>query len=193
MHPGRPIEEGATVEDIFGHLVAITVTGQAAVLGVSDTLWELDRRGELAVYAAIVVAPLDGTYAEVDVNCPDSVPSARVALRHLLAAAGSVETASVSEPNYEGYANLVQSVALLEHVAGAALIAELQEEDPRLLDEAVATLDGRIIRARQRIVNSPLQSEERLWTLRKKASRSEGVARRRHLERAARLSRAVRT
>lgn len=186
---GARIHGGVTVEDVTGHLVVMTVTGQAAALGLSDALWELDRRGELAVYASIVLAPSNGAYTELDVNCPDSVPSSRDALRKLLDAASADGAPAAGEA---AYANLVGAVTGLRKDAGAAVIAEVREEDPQRLDEAVRAVDGRIFRAPQRLDTSTLQFEERLWTLRKKASRSEGDARRRHLERADRLSRAAR-
>lgn len=184
MRAGARIDEGLTVEDVTDRLVVITVTGEAAVLRLSDALWELDRRGELAVYAAIVVAPLDGTYGELDVNCPDAVPSARDALRMVLDEAGRDERSAPADPDY---AALIRCIAGLRTDAGAAVVAEIEEEDPQRLDAAVRALDGRILRAPQHLDTSVLHSEARLWTLRKKASRSEGDARRRHLERAERL------
>lgn len=189
MRAGARIDEGLTVEDVTDRLVVLTVTGESAVLRLSDALWELDRRGELAVYAAMVLAPLDGTYGELNVNCPDAVPSARDVLRMVLNDAERAERAAPTDPDY---AALTGCIAGLRTVTGAAVIAEIEEEDPEHLDAAVKRLDGQIFRAPQCLVTSALHAEARLWTLRKKASRSEGDARRRHLERAERLSRTVR-
>lgn len=189
MRAGAPIDGGVIVEDVTDRLVVVTVPSQAAVLRLSDALWELDRSGDLAVYAAIVLAPLDGTYSEIGINCPDSVPSAREALRKLLDLADLRKRA----PGDAGYAALVRAIAGLQKNAGAAVIAELDEDDPERLDEAVKAVDGLILRAHAPRTSSALHAEERLWTLRKKASRSEGDARRKHLERADRLSRAARS
>ena len=189
MRAGARLGEGATVEDVTDRLLVVTVNERTAALRLSEALWDLDRRGELAVFAAIVLAAADGTYDEVAVNCPDSVPSALDALRKLLDAAERDEKTIAGDADYAG---LVRSISGLRNVAGAALLAEVQEEDPEHLDQAVRAVEGRIFRAGRHVVNSPLQSEQRIWTLRKKASRSEGDARRRHLERADRMTRVVR-
>ena len=82
------IDGGVIVEDVTDHLASCHGHRTGGRVRHVRCAWELDRRGDLAVYAAIVLAPFEGTHVELDVNPPDSVPSSRDALRKLLDAAG---------------------------------------------------------------------------------------------------------